>query len=98
MALVRIPQQKKPREPHHCVPIKGEFGRFTVNSASAAKQGLEEAYIVDVLAVEETSIGKVTGTCGCRGWEIRKTCSHVVDATAEHARLEAEKLGFTKLD
>lgn len=92
------PKPKPERIPHKCVPIHGEFGRFTVDSRSAAKKGDEEAYIVDVLAVEETNVGPVTGTCPCKGWSVRKTCSHVVDATAEHARLLAAGLGFEKLD
>lgn len=101
MPLQRQSSPKPEREPHKCVPIKGEFGRYTVNSRSAAKAGHEEAYIVDVLAVEDTDKGPVTGTCPCKGWSVRKTCSHLVDATAEHARLEQEKvtaLGFEKLD
>jgi hypothetical protein len=100
MALAReTPQpQKKPREPHKCIPVRGEFGRYTVASASAAKEGKEEVYIVDVLQEEETNVGVIVGTCPCKGWSIRKTCSHLEDAKKEHARLEAEKLGFDKLD
>lgn len=88
------PEQQKPkppREPHKCVPIHGERGRFTVASRSAAKDGKDEAYIVDVLEEEDTAIGRVTGTCGCKGWSVRKTCSHLEDAKAEFARLEAER-------
>lgn len=95
----------KQREPHECIPIHGEFGRYTVKSASAAKKGLEECYIVDVLAVEETNTGTVTGTCGCKGWSVRKTCSHVQDAMVEHRKLQmtlfdqrAEEMGFVKYD
>lgn len=102
MGLVRQPPQKPKREPHKCIPIKGEFGRYTVNSRSAAKAGHEEAYIVDVLAVEETeSHGKVVGTCPCKGWSVRKTCTHLDDAKIEHekyvAGVAADALGFTAL-
>lgn len=101
--MVRQPPSKPKREPHKCIPIKGEFGRYTVNSRSAAKAGHEEAYIVDVLAVEEIeSHGKVTGTCPCKGWQVRKTCSHLTDAIAEHEKYVATeaagKLGFENLD
>lgn len=99
MALVRIPTQKKPREPHKCVPVKGEFGRFMVNSRSAEKAGHEEAYIVDVLEENETvAHGKIIGTCPCKGYQVRGTCSHLTDARAEHERLRAAGLGFPKLD
>lgn len=89
MPLARSSPSSKPeREPHRCIPIKGEFGRYTVDSRSAAKAGHEEAYIVDVLAQEHTvTHGLVTGTCPCKGWSVRKTCSHLVDARAEHLRL-----------
>lgn len=87
------PKPKKPREPHVCTPIIGEFGRYTVPSRSE-----EGDYIVDVLAEEETSVGKIIGTCPCKGWSVRKTCSHLDDAKIEHAKREAEKLGFEKLD
>lgn len=97
MPLLR--EKPKPeREPHKCIPIKGEFGRYMVASASAAKEGKEEAYIVDVLIEEETNVGMIVGTCPCKGWQVRKTCSHLRDATAEHTRLEAEKLGFENLN
>lgn len=101
MGLVRqsSPKPKPPREPHKCVPIKGERGRFTVNSASAAKQGLEEAYIVDIFEKEMTAAhGEVVGTCGCKGYSVRGTCSHLDDARIEFARLEAAVLGFSKLE
>lgn len=100
MPLVRQPSPKPKREPHKCVPIVGEFGRFTVDSRSAAKAGHEEAYIVDVLEKEQTvAHGEVTGTCGCKGFSVRGTCSHLVDAKAEHERIiAAEKLGFKDLD
>jgi hypothetical protein len=97
MSLARE-QPKIEREPHRVVPIHGEFGRYTVNSRSAAKKGHEEAYIVDVLAVEETNVGPVTGTCPCKGWSVRKTCSHLIDAMQFHEQLAVEKLGFEKLD
>ncbi len=88
MPLERLPspKQKPERIPHKCIPVHGEFGRYTVNSASAAKKGLEEAYIVDVLAKEETNAGEVVGTCPCKGWQVRKECSHLDDAREEHLR------------
>lgn len=99
MPLVRKLPTKKPREPHKCVPIHGERGRFTVASASAAKAGNEEAYIVDIFEKEMTTAhGEVVGTCGCKGYSVRGTCSHLTDARAEHARLETAALGFPKLD
>lgn len=98
MPLVRSLPAKKPREPHECIPIIGERGRFLVKSASAKKEGKDEGYVVDVLEVEDTNVGPVTGTCPCKGWSVRKTCSHLDDAKAEFARLEAAALGFEKLD
>jgi hypothetical protein len=80
MGLIRDKPAEKAREKHAVTPIHGEFGRYSVNSASAAKKGLDEAYVVDVLATEDTAQGKVTGTCGCKGWQVRKTCSHLTDA------------------
>lgn len=100
MGLVREPA-KKEREKHAVTPIHGEFGRYSVNSESAAKKGLDEAYVVDVLAEEETNQGKVTGTCGCKGWQVRKTCSHLADAKEYHERVatvtQAASLGFEHL-
>jgi len=101
MALVR--QAEKPeREKHHVTPIAGEFGRYVVNSRSAAKKGKDEVYVVDVLAEEQTAGGKVVGTCPCRGWQIRKTCSHLDDCKAYHAAIgvheKATELGFENLD
>ena len=97
MALVRE-ETKKPREKHAVTPIHGEFGRYSINSSSAAKKGLDEAYVVDVLAEEETAQGKVVGTCGCKGWQVRKTCSHLTDAKEFHEKIatvtQAAKLGF----
>lgn len=107
MGLVRQSQPsskpKPERERHKCTPIKGEFGRYTVPSRSAAKDGHDEAYIVDVLATEETeSHGKVVGTCPCKGWQVRKTCSHLDDARLEHeehvAKAAADALGFKNLN
>lgn len=87
MPLIRQKPPKPPREPHECVPIVGEFGRYYVKSRSAAKKGDDEAYTVDVLAEEHTdSHGLVTGTCPCKGWSVRKTCSHLDDAKIEHER------------
>jgi len=98
MPLAREPEPKKPeREKHKCVPIHGEFGRYMVDSRSAAKKGREEAYVVDVLATEETNAGTITGTCSCKGWQVRKVCSHVLDAKEEHIRLVtelADQMGF----
>lgn len=105
MGLVRLPLSKsKPeRERHKCVPIKGEFGRYYVPSRSAAKAGSEEGYIVDVLAKEQTdSHGEVVGTCPCKGWQVRKTCTHLDDARLEHeqhvAGQRADALGFKNLN
>jgi hypothetical protein len=106
MALVRgneymLGPDKEPRKKHKVTPIAGEFGRYFVDSHSLAKRGKEGAYIVDVLAVEETNFGNVTGTCACKGWSVRKTCSHLEDALEEHRKLVAEKaddVGFSDLD
>jgi hypothetical protein len=76
---------------HDCVPVPGEFGRYYVNSRSAEKKGLDEKYIVDVLAEEHTNAGIVIGVCPCKGWQVRKNCSHLIDAKHEHARLELAK-------
>lgn len=104
MALIREDSSgktPKPRVKHKCIPIKGEFGRYFVPSASAAKDGKDEGYYVDVLAVEDTNYGPVTGTCPCKGWSVRKTCSHVRDATDEHWKLisagKAAELGLPDL-
>lgn len=78
---------KPERIPHKCIPVHGEFGRYVVNSRSAEKEGKEEVYIVDVLQEEETDVGLIQGTCPCKGWQIRKHCSHLDDAKIEHARL-----------
>lgn len=77
-------QKSRPREPHEVVPVPGEPGRFYVKSRSAAKKGDDEQYIVDVLEREETNEGVVIGTCGCKGWSVRKTCSHLIDAKASY--------------
>jgi hypothetical protein len=109
MPLVRQNQNqpsskpKPEREPHECVPIKGEFGRYYVKSRSAAKAGLDEAYTVDVLAKEQTdSHGEVVGTCPCKGWQVRKTCTHLDDARIKHetvvAKQAAEAIGFKNLE
>jgi hypothetical protein len=101
MALVRQ-EEKPPREKHHVTPIAGEFGRYFVNSKSAAKKGKDEGYVVDVLATEETAGGRVTGTCPCRGWQIRKTCSHLDDSREYHEAIgvheKATELGFETLN
>jgi hypothetical protein len=103
MALVRDDQAKPQREPHHVTPVAGEFGRYVVNSRSAAKKGKDEVYIVDVLAEDVTAGGeKVVGTCPCRGYQIRKTCSHLDDCRAYHAAIgvheKATELGFENLN
>ena len=98
MALLR----EKPRSKHTVIPVHGEFGRYTVNSLSAAKKGQDENYVVDVLASEETAVGTVTGVCPCKGWQVRKDCSHLKDAREKHEEIvaykKAESLGFQKLD
>lgn len=73
-----------------------------MDSFSAAKDGHDEAYIVDVLQEEHTdSHGLVTGTCPCKGWSVRKDCSHLKDAREYHTQLVAQKadaMGFEKKD
>jgi hypothetical protein len=108
MALVRaadkylVEQPKPARKKHKVTPIVGEFGRYMVDSHSMAKRGKEGAYIVDVLEREETNAGVIIGTCACKGWSVRKTCSHLEDAREEHARIlgaqAAEGIGFENLD
>lgn len=83
---------------HKAIPIVGEFGRYTVDSRSAMKLGREEAYIVDVLEVEDTNVGRVAGTCPCKGWRIRKDCTHLQAARIEHQKAVASQLGFDDLD
>jgi hypothetical protein len=99
MGLIREPA--KQREKHAITPVHGEFGRYSVPSASARKKGLDEAYVVDVLAEEETAQGKVTGTCGCKRWQIFKICSHLIDAREYHETVasvtQAASLGFEHL-
>lgn len=56
--------------------VAGEPGRYWVDSHSFPG----EWYIVDVLEVEPTNAGHIRGTCGCKGWQVRKTCSHLTDA------------------
>jgi hypothetical protein len=98
--LVETP--KAPRKKHKVTPIVGEFGRYMVDSHSLAKRGKEGGYIVDVLAVEGTNVGPVTGTCPCKGWSVRKTCSHLEDAQEEHQRIvapqQAEEMGLDNLN
>jgi hypothetical protein len=99
MALVREQSKPKEREKHAVTPIHGEWGRYSINSASAAKKGLDEVYIVDVLEENETlAHGKITGTCGCKGYQVRGTCSHLVDAKEFHEKVasvaQAATLGF----
>lgn len=100
MGLVRQ-ETKKPGEKHVVIPVHGEWGRYTVNSRSAAKKGLDEAYIVDVLAEEIYEGGKVVGVCPCRGFQIRKRCSHLDDAREYHEKVatarQAGELGFEHL-
>lgn len=85
MPLIRrnLNNPKPPRQPYKVVAILGEFGRYFVPSASAPDEG----YNVDVLEEEHTkSHGLVKGTCPCKGWSVRKTCTHLDDAKAEHER------------
>lgn len=102
MGLIRDKPAEKARGKHAVIPIHGEFGRYSVNSSSAAKKGLDEAYVVDVLAVEETNQGKITGTCGCKGWSVRKKCSHLDDAREYHETVatvkKAADLGFDNVN
>ncbi len=51
---------------HHVEEIKGEPHRFRVESASAPG----EHYVVDLETFE----------CPCKGWSVRKWCSHLSDA------------------
>ena len=103
MALIRKSDTEPPkpaRKKHTVTPIVGEFGRYTVNSHSMAARGQEGAYIVDVLEEEETATGKVIGTCACKGWQVRKTCSHLEDARETHKDVvakQAEEMGFKDL-
>jgi hypothetical protein len=94
---------KPERKKHKVTPIVGEHGRFTVESESAKKRGRDEAYIVDIFQEEETTAhGKVIGTCACKGFSVRGTCSHLTDAKEEYLRLtaaaRAEDLGLENLD
>lgn len=60
--------------------VVGEPGRYWVDSHSFPG----EWYIVDVLEVEPTNAGHIRGTCGCKGWSVRKSCSHLDDARDYH--------------
>jgi hypothetical protein len=73
----------KTREPHTVVPVPGETGRFHVESATTPG----EWYLVDISEHEQTSLGTVCGTCQCKGWSVRKRCSHLDDARQHHADL-----------
>ena len=82
MPLKRTSKPPPPR--HNCVPVPFEEGRYYVESRSTPG----ETYIVDVLAEEETADFRIIkGTCPCKGWQIRKVCSHLTDAKEEHLRL-----------
>lgn len=98
MGLLREQTTKKERPKHTVTPIHGEFGRYTVNSFSAAKKGQDENYVVDVLAQEETNVGLITGTCPCKGWQVRKTCSHLEDAREAHKQVEKDQAGRMGFD
>lgn len=89
--------RRRPRQPHigprrdllpkrgarHLIePVPGEPGRFYAESSSAPG----EHYLVDINEVEETNAGPVTGTCQCKGWSVRKTCSHLDDARVYNDR------------
>lgn len=65
------------KRPHHKIePVPGEPGRYYSDSAS---EELERAYIVDVME----------GTCPCKGFSVRKHCTHLLDATDVHEKREA---------
>jgi hypothetical protein len=107
MALLRgkdymLDPPKPERQKHKVTPIVGEFGRYAVDSHSMAKKGREGTYIVDVLEKEDTNAGTIVGTCACKGWSVRKTCSHLEDAREVHnqvvAAQAAEALGLQNLD
>lgn len=75
---------KKPREPHNVRPIEGEPGRFWVESSSAPGEG----YNVDISEQHVADDGtKYYGTCPCKGWSVRKRCTHLDDARQAHADL-----------
>jgi hypothetical protein len=97
-----VDKKKPERQKHKVTPIVGEFGRYAVDSHSMAKRGREGTYIVDVLEKEETNAGTITGTCPCKGWSVRKTCSHLEDAREVHesivAAQAAEDFGLENLD
>lgn len=105
MALKRDPDYpmleppNPPRRKHKVTPIIGEYGRYMVDSHSMLKRGKEGAYIVDLFEKEQTDQGAiVTGTCACKGWQIRKTCSHLIDAQEVHqtvyAKEQSEDIGL----
>lgn len=84
------PKPKPERIPHECVPVPGEHGRFYVKSRTAAKKGEDETYIVDVLEENGYQDGlRVEGICPCKGYQVRKICSHLTDAKEAFNRLEA---------
>lgn len=85
MALLR---KQKPKLKHKIEPVPGEFGRYYVESNSAPG----ERYIVDVLIEEETNAGVIKGTCPCKGWSVRKRCSHLDEAREKHEFEEVEAL------
>lgn len=74
---------KKPRQPHAVEPINGEPGRFRVESSSTPG----EWYTVDIAEEHQDpgSGAKYYGTCPCKGWSVRKRCSHLDDARQCHA-------------
>lgn len=72
MALKRKPSKLIQ---HAIKPIKGELGRYEVESASAPG----EHYIVDVK----------TDECPCKSWSVRRWCSHLNSAHAYHAEIYA---------
>jgi hypothetical protein len=69
-------QHTRQRKLHKVEPVSGEPGRYYVDSASLK---LARAYIVDVLE----------GTCPCKGFSVRKHCTHLLDATDVHEKREA---------
>jgi hypothetical protein len=90
------------REETTVIPVHGEWGRYTINSRSAAKKGQDEVYIVDVLEEHVHNDGeKAIGVCPCKGFQIRRKCSHLDDAREYHEKVatarQASELGFEHL-
>lgn len=72
----------KPHVPHKVEPIEGEKRRYRVESTSHPG----EHYVVDINEEHQADDGtKSYGTCGCKGWSIRKKCTHIDDSRQFHA-------------